>query len=147
METIEILSTRPTLLHLPPLVETGRDADGDKVSVESPTSLKPGSHKQPVATTVSAEAWARAKGHKVVQQWLRLGWVKEKPAEVEAPAEAPPPESLAGYAGPASLALVETEQSEKVLRGWLAVEGRAPIREAITKRIAAVASRRAAATK
>lgn len=138
-ETVALLSRRPTILHLPPRVETKKDRDGDVVFVEASTPLKPGSRERPVATVVSLETWQRVRENKAVKQWLALGWLAEQKAAEPAPTETPPPESLGGYAGPAALALVETEQSEATLRMWLAVEGRPPIKEAITKRLALVA--------
>lgn len=139
MDTIAILNRRTTVLHLPPRVIVGKDADGDRVSLEPSTPLMPAGKDKPVATSVPLEVWERAKQHRSVKQWLALGWVGEKPADVQAPTETPPPDSLSGYAGPAALALVETEQNESTLRMWLAAEGRPPIKDAITKRLSTVA--------
>lgn len=139
MDTIAILSSRPTILHLPPEVRVSQDRDGEVVFMEASTPLKPGAPLKPVATAVDLATWERAKKHKAVQQWIRIGWVSEQKADTSAPEEAPPPESLVTYAGPAALALVETEQNEATLRMWLAAEGRPPIKEAITKRLASVA--------
>lgn len=146
-ETVAILSHRPTILHLPPEVRTSKDRDGDVVFLEASTPLKPGERNRPVATIISAEAWKRAKEHKAVKQWLKIGWVSEQKAAEPAPTETPPPESLAGYAGPAAMAMVETEQNEATLRMWLAVEGRPIVKEAIAKRLSIVAKPRQASAK
>lgn len=136
---ISVLNRRPTILHLPPAVITTKDGEGNtRQAVLSSIPLTPGSQQRPVATVISREDWQRVQKHPAVKQWLTLGWIAEKPADVVAPTEVPPPDDLLAYSGPAAIALVETEQSEGTLRKWLAAEGRKPIKDAIGERLAAL---------
>ncbi len=135
-----LLNHRPTILHLPPQFDIPKDAEGnERPELQRSIPLTPGDARRPVATIVRSEVWERAKKHKAVKQWLTLGWVREKPPEVQAPTEAPPPDNLLEYGVQAAIAMVDTEKSEANLRSWMAAEGRQPVKDAIRKRLDVVA--------
>jgi hypothetical protein len=137
---VTLLNRRPTILHLPPLFAVPKDAEGnDRPDLQRSVPLTPGDAKRPVATVVRSDVWGRCKEHKAVKQWLRLGWIAVKPADVAAPTEAPPPDNLLEYNVQAAIALVDTEKSEANLRAWIAAEGRQPVRDALNKRLVAIA--------
>lgn len=138
---VSIINRRPTILHLPPQVVVDKNGEGrDRPRCLDSVPLKPGSDRQPVATPVAAEVWERAKDHKIVKQWIRLGWVSVKPADVAAPTDTPPPPDLSGYQGPAAIGLVETEESVVTLRMWDGAESRQAVKKAIVDRLKSLAA-------
>lgn len=132
---VAILNTRPTLLHLPPLMSVTEIAGDKRPELGTPTSLMPGKPTAPVMTLVPADVWERSAKHPAVKQWLAAGWIREKPADVQAPTEAPPPLSLADVKEQTALAMVESENNPDTLNMWGRAEKRAPVREAIAKKL------------
>lgn len=139
VQTVTLLNRRPTLLHLPPVFDAAPDSEGNpRPELHRSTPLSPGSVKAPVATVIPADVWERTRRHRAVKQWLALGWVSEKPADVVAPSEAPPPDNLLGYGISAAVLMVEQEADFDTLRMWQQAEGRQPVKDALAKRIAAL---------
>ncbi len=134
---VPLINRTKRLLHLPPLFDVPKDAEGnDRPELMLvPPLAPPHPEKNPGGKTlVNAALWERARTTKPVKQWLALGWVEVERAPAIAE-DAEPPATLSDFQPPAAIGLVETETSEGTLRMWLAAESRQPVKAAIDKRL------------
>lgn len=133
---VRIENTKARLLHLPDQLhivgENGKGRGGRVMSVGTAKSLQPGGNN------VSAEEWERCRNHKVVREWLRLGWLKEgAPEDVASPEGPLAPLSLSGYGAATAIAMAEVEDDRAVLSRWLKDEQRPDVQTAIRRRMEA----------
>lgn len=141
MEMVAIVSRRPTLLHLPPVVIVEKDATGqDRPDTGVVTTLMPGGRDNPKVTEVPEAVWERASKHRTVKEWLRLGWIRVATKEDTSPGVEVV--DISAMSPASALACIETEEVRATLDGWLKADERVVIKNAITTRLSILAKKK-----
>lgn len=132
MDMVRVNNKRPTILHLPDNLR----AEGDEKNLRM-IGIGTGKSLQPGGNNVDRAEWERAKQHKEVASWLKLGWLEEG-GNTDQPEGPLAPISLMDYGEQTAIAMVEGEDSREILSRWLSLETRPNVKQALQRKLEAL---------